>query len=142
MKLFFCFLTAFLLTCSLAKADWSQTFRSTYGEKGVDTAVVTALGEGIAPVQIMQYGLIIEGLDYTELIKALFCALVMPATINEAAEVNQVPESTVSEGYQRALTQCAEEMEEQENIAPQTAFPGASPAGQGRPAQASPWNFK
>lgn len=83
----------------------------------------------------------IKELPPPELIKALFCSLVQPAAIYDAAEVNHVAETTVIEGYQLALEQCAAEMEEQLNVAPGAPFPGAPPAGQGRPAQASPWNF-
>ena len=142
MKLFFYIFTFLLLMYSSAIADWSQTFRDHYETKGIDTAVSTSLGEGINPDQIKQQGLLIEVLPSPELIKALFCSLVQPAIISDAAKVNNLPESTVAEGYQLALAQCAEEMEEQMNIAPNMPFPGANPAGQIRPAQASPWTFK
>lgn len=141
MKLFFYILTISLLIYSSARADWSQTFRSIYETKGIDTAVSTSLGEGINPNQIMQNGLLIEGLPSPELIKALFCAMVQPAIIYDAAKANQLEESKVVEGYQLALAQCAAEMEEQMNIAPNMLFPGANPAGQKSPAQASPWTF-
>lgn len=141
MKIIFQVVCICLLFSSPALADWTETFRTTYIEKGIDTAVVTVLSEGTAPVQIMQYGKQIEGLATPELIKALFCALIQPATIYESAEATQIPVAKVEEGYQLALAQCAEEMEEQVNVAPVTPFPGVPPGGRGRPAQASPWNF-
>ncbi|GAB4346397.1 MAG: hypothetical protein Kow0089_23740 [Desulfobulbaceae bacterium] len=141
MKLIFYLLLTVLITCTPALADWSDTFRGTYQAKGIDTAVTEALGEGIAPAAIMELGITIKELPQPELIKALFCALVQPTTIYDAARINQVAESTVEEGYQLALAQCAEDMEEALNIAPSAQFPGVPPADQGRPAQASPWNF-
>lgn len=141
MKIIFQVVCICVFVSSPALADWTKTFQANYIEKGIDTAVVTALSEGTAPVQIVQYGKEIEGLAAPELIKALFCALVQPAIIYESAEINQIPVATVEEGYQLALAQCAAEMEEQVNVAPQAPFPGVPPGGRGRPAQASPWTF-
>lgn len=142
MRLIIYFLIIFCLSCSAARADWSETFRTNFETKGIDTAVTGALSEGVSPVQIIELGITIEELPPPETIKALFCALVQPAVIYDAAEANQLQDSMVSEGYQRALAQCPEILEEQVNAAPNGAFPGPAPAGKGRPSQASPWNFK
>lgn len=136
-------------TFSLAE-DWQQAFRETYSSKGIDEAVVNALGTGASPDQIIKTGLPIEGLNPAELVKALFCALVPPAYIYDAAEVNRIEDETVQEGYELALAQCAEEMEERKLSSP-AYLPGKQAAGIGgsgaippepeRPEPASPANF-
>lgn len=141
MRLIVNVLIIFYLSCSVAWADWAETFRTNFQTEGIDTAVSAALGEGIPPVQIIGFGIGIEDLPPPHMIKALFCALVQPSIIYDAAEANQLQDATVNEGYQLALAQCPEVLEEQVNAAPNAAFPGAAPAGKGRPSQASPWNF-
>lgn len=130
-----------MLICSPAFADWTQVFNTNYKKKGIDTAVITALSEGIAPYQIVQLGVQIEELPAHELIKALFCSLVQPTIIYEAAEANQVNEQSVTEGYQLALEQCGAQMEKQLNVAPVKPFSEVPPGKKRRPAQSSPWNF-
>lgn len=137
-------LLSLLLCATMAMAaEWTQTFHDTYQARGIDEAVVNALGEGITPDQIIKTGLPIEGLAPAELIKALFCALVPPAYIYDAATANKVKDETVLEGYELALAQCAEAMEEKKNSAP-VLLPGKQPAGAGpvRPGAASPSNFE
>lgn len=144
MKVLLISLATFLFTCSPAFADWTQLFLSTYTEKGIDRAVVTALENDITPAQIMGYGLTIEGLEKPELIKALFCAPVQPNMIYDAAETNRLGEETVAKGYQLALAQCAEAMEEQLNVGtdPASQFPAERTEGEGGSHRASPWNFE
>ena len=141
MRLILSFGIILVLTCTYALADWENEFTNNYNNKGIDTAVAEALEEGIAPVQIIRQGLIIKGLPTPELIKALFCSLVLPTIIYESASANSVKDSAVEKGYQLALAQCAAEMEEQFNIAPDTPFSRVPPGGDRRPAQASPWKF-
>lgn len=126
-------------TMSLA-ADWSQSFRDTYYAKGIDEAVVNALSEGIAPDQLMKTALPLEDLKPEVLVKALYCALVPPAYIYDAAKVNGISEEIVQQGYELALAQCAKEMEEKESAAP-TIVPGNATNPEGRTSTASPWNF-
>jgi len=144
MKVLLLLTATLLLTCSSAFADWTQLFLDAYTEKGIDTAVVTVLKNDITPNQIMDYGLTIEGLEQPELIKALFCAMVQPNTIYEAAADHQLTEATVAKGYQLALAQCAEAMEEQLNIGgdPAGQFPETQPGGDSGSHRASPWNFE
>lgn len=131
MKVHVFILTFLLLGSTLSMAeDWQQAFRETYSNKGVDEAVVGALSSGISPEQILETGLPIAGLKPAELIKALFCALVPPAYIYEAATAENVKDETVLEGYELALAQCAEAMEEKKNSAP-VFLPGKQPTGIG-----------
>ena len=140
-----------LSTVSVA-ADWSQVFSDTFFAKGVDEAVVNALSEGITPELIVQTALPLQGMKQEELIKALYCALVPPPYIHDAASVNKITDETVQNGYELALQQCAEAMEEKENSLP--VFPprrgglpsgglpsgGTTPADEPRPA--SPSDFR
>lgn len=127
-------------TVSLAD-DWTQSFRDTYYEKGIDEAVVHALSEGIVPDQIIKAALPLNDLKQEELVKALYCALVPPAYIFDAATVNGITEKTVQQGYELALAQCAEEMEEKESAAP-AIVPGKAANPAGSSTTASPWNFE
>lgn len=127
-------------TVSLAD-DWTQSFRDTYYEKSIDEAVVYALSEGIVPDQIIKAALPLKDLKQEELVKALYCALVPPAYIFDAATANGITEKTVQQGYELALAQCAEEMEEKENAAP-AIIPGNAANPAGSTTTASPWNFE
>ena len=140
MKKYLFFGLLLLLGASYALADLPEDFRVIYHEKGIDAAVVDALSEGYSPDQIVKTALPIEGLSREVLIKALYCALVPPVFINEAAKGNGITEQTVIEGYELALVQCAEGMEETENAAP-AQFTGNSSSSGGRTINASPSTF-
>ena len=127
-------------TLSLAD-DWTQSFRDIYYEKSIDEAVVHALSEGIAPDQIIKAALPLKELKQEELVKALYCALVPPAYILDAAIANGITEQIVQQGYELALAQCAEEMEEKENAAP-AFIPGNAANPAGNTSTASPWTFE
>lgn len=112
-------LALLLLWTSLAFADdWAQSFRETYYAKGIDEAVVNALSEGISPDQLIKTALPIKDLKPEELIKALYCALVPPAYIQDGAAANGIKDEIVRQGYELALAQCAEDMEEKAKSAP------------------------
>ncbi|MHB8809920.1 MAG: hypothetical protein ACYC9M_07875 [Desulfobulbaceae bacterium] len=131
-----------LLCATLAMADdWAQTFRDTFYAKGVDEAVVNALSEGVPPDQLIQTALPLKELKPEELIKAMYCALVPPAYIQDAAAANDVTDEIVQKGYELALAQCAEEMEEKATAAP-AFLPGKDSSPGGRTGTASPSNFE
>lgn len=132
-----------LLVCiTVAMADdWSQAFRDTFYAKGIDEAVVNALSEGATPDQLIKTALPLKDLKHEELIKALYCALVPPAYIQDAAVANGISNEIVQQGYELALAQCAEEMEEKANAAPGFLPGKATPSG-GRTGNASPSNFE
>lgn len=131
-----------LLCVTLAMADdWAQTFRDTFYAKGVDEAVVSALSEGVSPDQLIKTALPLKELKPEELIKALYCALVPPAYIQDAAAANGVTDEIVQKGYELALAQCAEEMEEKTTAAP-AFLPGEASSPGGRTGTASPSNFE
>ena len=145
MKIYFVFLSILLVTCSTALAEWTDTFYLNFSDKGIDQAVKVALSEGYSPYQIIKTALPIKDLTQEELVKALFCGLALPGSIYDAAEVNGISESTVAEGYQLALGQCATDMEENLNaaVSPTNQPPELSPSKRGRGNDyASPWKFE
>lgn len=145
MKVISVFLILFLVICATAFADWAENFYANYEEQGIDHAVKTALGEGNSPDRIVRTALPIKDLEQDKLIKALFCGLALPGSIYEAAEVNGIPESTVAQGYQLALAECAREMEENLNaaVSPANPPPELSPSKRVRGSSfASPWKFE
>jgi hypothetical protein len=131
-----------LFSCGVALAqDWVREFRETYSVRGIDEAVVNALSLGVSPDQLIQTSLPLEDLKPEELIKALYCALVPPAYIQDAAAANDIPVETLQQGYELALAQCAEEMEEKANAAP-AFIPGNASSPGGRSVTASPSTFE
>lgn len=144
MKMVFLFLSILMVVGAPAMADWTDIFYENYSEKGIDHAVKTALSEGNSPDRIIGTAMPIENLERDQLIKALFCALALPGSIYEAADAHGIPEGTVANGYQLALAECAQEMEENLNAAvtPGNQPPGLAPSNQGRGSSyASPWKF-
>lgn len=140
------FLAAIFLTSAPATAqDWQNSFQANYQDMGIDQAVVIALGGGYSPDQIVKAALPIESLAREDLIKALFCGLALPGSIYEAAELNNINDTTVAKGYELALGECAREMEENLNAAvnPTTQQPELSPSKRVRgPVYSSPWKFE
>lgn len=132
-----------LLVCVTVAAadDWTLAFRDTYSAKGIDEAVVNALSEGISPELLIKTALPLEDLKPEELIKALYCALVPPVYIQDAAVANNITDELVQKGYELALAQCAEEMEEKATAAP-AFLPGKAASPGGRTGNASPSNFE
>lgn len=132
-----------LLMCVTAAAadDWTRAFLDTYAAKGIDEAVVNALSEGIAPDLLIKTALPLEDLKPEELIKALYCALVPPAYIRDGATANNIADEVVQNGYELALAQCAEEMEERATAAP-AFLPGKAASPGARTGNASPSNFE
>jgi len=145
VKKFFFLLSIFLITCAIARADWTGIFYQNYKEMGIDHAVKAALGEGHSPDQIIKTALPIDNLRQEELIKALFCALALPGSIYDSAEKNGISDQKVAEGYELALAVCAKEMEENLNaiVSPAGQSSDLSPTEQARGSDlASPWKFE
>lgn len=135
-------LTVLFAAYSVALADWSRIFSDIYAGKGIDDAVVYALSEGYSPDQIMKTALPIEGLPQDKLIKALFCALAPLDTIYEAAKTNNIADEQVTEGYDLALAECPNAMEEK-TAATTLQNPAMSPAQSNNSANfASPSTFQ
>lgn len=135
-----------ILLTSEAFAGWQDTFTRTYAEKGIDQAVVNALSAGANPYQIIKVALPLDGLRKDHLIKALFCALAQPDTIQEAAAANGIEQPKVDEGYDLALQECARLMDEHLNSALDSSqhFPGNTSSSRESQSTnyASPWKFE
>jgi len=127
---------------SVALADWSRVFNDRYADKGLDDAVVYALSEGYSPDQIMKTALPIEGLAHDELIKALFCALAPLDVVYEGAKANGIADEKVTRGYDLALAECPNALEEKVSAAAQQN-PTLTPAQSNNSANfASPSTFQ
>ncbi|MCL7489372.1 MAG: hypothetical protein M8357_14495 [Desulfobulbaceae bacterium] len=130
-------------TSSVALADWTLVFNDMYTDKGLDDAVVYALSEGYSPDQIMKTALPIEGLPQDELIKALFCALAPLDAVYEGAKTNNIADEKVTQGYDLALAECPNALEEQAAAATQQNNPALVPAQGNNSANfASPSTFQ
>lgn len=144
MKHYLIILSIILFSCASAMADWDETFTVNYAAYGIQFAVNEAVGDGRSPDQIIKVALPIKDIERKKLIKSLFCALALPGSIYDAAATNGIQETTVAEGYQLALAECAKEMEEnltvEFNPNNQLSQP-TSERTQGS-SQASPWNFQ
>lgn len=127
MKKIFLSLAVLFATFSVASAEWSRIFSDIYTDKGLDEAVVYALSEGYSPDQIMQTALPIKDLPHDELIKALFCALAPLDAVYEAAKTNNIADEKVTQGYDLALAECPNAMEEKAAAATQQN-PALAPA--------------
>jgi hypothetical protein len=134
-----------LMVGSAAVADLTDAFYADYTKNGIDQAVKTALVDGNSPDRIIRTALPIPDLEREKLIKALFCALALPGSIYDAAEANNIPDSTVAQGYQLALAECAAAMEENLNaaVSPVNQPPELAPSKRVRKSSfASPSNFQ
>jgi len=133
----------FLLAASTTiLADGQGTFRETYAANGLDEAVITALSKGYSADQIIKFALPIEEITEENLVKSLFCALVPLDTIHKAAMTNKIPEKKVTAGYELALEECPDALEEKIKVStPRQAAPPLSP-GAGNSGFASPSDFR
>lgn len=141
------FLFVLLIMSSPVHAMWTDDFYKEYSASGIDPAVKSALGKGKSPDLIIKTALPINEIKKDELIKALFCGMALPGSIYEASEINNIPDATVSKGYQLALAQCANEIEETLNSAVYSIIPppALSPSKRVRGTgyeYASPWKFE
>ena len=128
---FFILASSFVLA-----ATWHEKFVTNYEETGIDLAVEKAVKEDNKnPDQIIKIALpVIKEDERPVLIKALLCAGAKPEKVEAAAEKNKMNETTLSDGYQLALTECRRIMEENLNFIP--------PASGGGGTNASPWRWR
>jgi len=65
---------ALVLCATAAFAEWKMDFPEQYRKEGIDKAVIAAIEQGALPVDIVENGLQLEGLNPQNLVKALYCA--------------------------------------------------------------------
>ncbi len=126
---------AFLLvTSSAAFAEWLVDFKNTYLNEGIDKAVEVAMGEGAAPNVIVENGLQFEGLNPSNLIKALYCAGAQGQDIVEAAAEYNISELMVAAGYRKSVAECSDRVADAQPFTPVgtgTSFVSINPGGDG-----------
>ncbi len=123
-----------LVTCSVALAEWLVDFRDTYTKQGIDEAVVVAMKEGIVPDAIVENGLQFEGLNPSNLVKALYCAGAQGQDIREAAEKWGISELLITAGYRKSIAECSDAVADAQPFTPVatgTSFVSVTPGGGG-----------
>lgn len=97
-----------LVTATLAFADWLTDFRDVYFDKGIDQAVVEALKQGATPDGIMENGLLLDGLNPQNLVKAMYCAGIRGEDIRAAGQRWDVTELLIVAGYKKSVEECGD----------------------------------
>ncbi len=98
-----------LATFSVAFADWLIDFQDVEREEGIDVAVVGAMKDGAAnPDMIVEAGLQIDGMNPTNLIKALLCAGAKGADVRSAAEKWKLSDLVIEAGFKKYPTECSD----------------------------------
>ncbi len=134
----------FLLTTTLAYAEWLINFRDTFLKEGIDNAVVVAMKDGASPDMIVENGLQLEGLNPSNLVKALYCAGAQGKDIRAAAEKWQISELLVAAGYKRSIAECGDKVADSQPFTPVgtgTGFVSINPGGGGGGTPVSPSSF-
>jgi len=135
-------LSVLLVTSTVAFAEWLVDFQNTFFSEGIDSAVLVAMREGVAPGLIMENGLQLEGLNPSNLIKALYCAGVQGEDVKAAAAENGISELMVAAGYRKSIAECSDQMADSQPFTPVgtgTSFVRVTPGGGGD--NASPSTF-
>lgn len=111
-----CVLTFSVAT--VAMAGWTETFVTTYQEKGIDQAVNGALQEGKTPGSIIEEGLKIEGLNPQNLLMALYCAGADGNDIKKAAETAAISDVLLVAAYEKSVAECGDQMSDTQAYTP------------------------
>ncbi len=127
-------LAILLVTCSVALAEWLVDFRDTYTKQGIDEAVIVAMKEGIGPDLIVENSMQFEGLNPSNLVKALYCAGAQGQDIREAAEKWGISELLITAGYRKSIAECSDVVADAQPFTPVatgTSFVSVTPGGGG-----------
>jgi hypothetical protein len=123
-----------MVTCSVALAEWLVDFREAYVREGIDNAVEVAMKEGITPDAIVENGLQFEGLNPSNLVKALYCAGAQGQDIRAAAEKWGISELLITAGYRKSIAECSDVAADAQPFTPVgtgTSFVSVTPGGGG-----------
>ncbi len=116
------------ITATVACAEWLVDFRDNYKNKGIDIAVEEAMKEGAAPDSIVENGLLLEGLNPQNLVKALYCAGASCNDIRSAAQQYAISDMIVAAGYNKSVAECGDKVADTQAYTPvATAVPFSSP---------------
>ena len=97
-----------LLCATIALAEWQVEFKEKYAKEGIDQAVIDAMKEGALPIEIVETGLQLEGLNPQNLVKALYCAGANGQDITDAAKKYEISELVLAAGYKKSVEECGE----------------------------------
>lgn len=111
-----CVLTVSCAT--VAMADWTETFFSTYKEKGIELAVNGALTEGQTPALILNEGLKIQELNPRQLLMSLYCAGADGKDINKSAEEAGISDILLVDAYEKSVAECGDKMSDSQAYTP------------------------
>lgn len=117
-----------LMTSTLAFAEWFVDFENTFRQKGIDDAVEQAMEEGIGPNPIVETGVRFEGLNPTNLIKALYCAGAPGQDVKAAARQYDISDLMIAAGYKKSIAECSEKLVDAQPFTPVAvarSFPGS-----------------
>jgi hypothetical protein len=141
-KHLFIIMAMVLGVANMAFAEWLTDFRDIYQEEGIDPAVVDALKQGAQPDQIMENGLLLEGLNPQNLVKAMYCAGIRGDDIRAAAQQFGVTDLIVVAGYNKSVDECGDQLVDTQAYTPvATAVSFAGPPAPGGGISASPAAF-
>ncbi len=135
-----------LVVATAAWAEWKVDFKEKYAKEGIDQAVVDAMKEGALPVEIVESGLQLEGLNPQNLVKALYCAGANGQDVTSAAQQYNINEIIIAAGYKKAVEECGDQVADSQAYSPlnqggRVRFGGEpKPAGSG--VFASPSTFQ
>lgn len=129
-----------LVISSVAFAEWLVDFRKMYNTDGIDDAVVLAMEKGASPDMIIENGLQLEGLNASNLVKALYCAGAKGNDIRRAAKKWEISDLMVIAGYQKSVAECAEAVADAQPFTPRatgSSFTTINAGGGERPISQS-----
>lgn len=109
---------ALVLCATAALAEWKMDFLDQYKKEGIDQAVIGAIEQGALPVEIVENGLQIEGLNPQNLIKALYCAGANGKDIIAAAQQYEISEIILAAGYKKAIEECGDQIADSQAYTP------------------------
>lgn len=109
-----------LMTSTLAFAEWFVDFEDTFRQKGIDDAVEQAMEEGVGPNPIVETGVRFEGLNPTNLIKALYCAGAPGQDVKAAARQYGISDLLIAAGYKKSVAECSEKLVDAQPFTPVT----------------------
>jgi hypothetical protein len=109
---------ALVLCATAAFAEWKMDFPEQYRKEGIDKAVIAAIEQGALPVDIVENGLQLEGLNPQNLVKALYCAGANGKDIIAAAQQHEISEIILAAGYKKAIEECGDQIADSQAYTP------------------------
>jgi hypothetical protein len=115
-------------------SEWVSDFIDSYNENDVYQAVAEAVEDGVTPVEIVENGLEIEGMNPQNLTAALYCAGAKPEDIRVAATNNGISDIVLVAGFETAKTVCGDDIADTQAFTPLgpafAGVPGGNEGGQ------------